>query len=170
MEINNLDKIIEYVNTGEIRSGGNDTILNSGAIGSCIVITAFDSDNKIGAMAHIMLPGKHHQNSTTNSLRFAEAAVEELFCQLEKKGSLKDNLEICVVGGANVLKRINDTIGKDNWESVENLLKENHLEIKAKSIGGLERRTVVFDISKGCVNYTVGDSKQEILWQTKENR
>ena len=78
----------------------------------------------------------------------------------------KGNIEACIVGGANVLKRENDTIGKDNLDSIMKILREEHINIKAKSIGGFERRTVLFDIMKGCIYYTVGDSKPKLLWQT----
>jgi len=158
--------IMQYVNTGEVSSGGIETILNSGAIGSCVVITAFDPQVKVGAMAHVMLPGKSPEKSSTISTRYSANAIEEMLSQLEKLGIKKENIEICLVGGANVLKRENDTIGKDNLDSVEELLREKQIEIIAKAVGGFERRTVLFDIGKGCIYYTVGDSKQKMLWQT----
>ncbi|MCF8298324.1 MAG: chemotaxis protein CheD [Saprospiraceae bacterium] len=162
----NPAKIMKYVNTGEVRSGGSDTILNSGAIGSCVVVTAFDSEKKIGGMAHIMLPGICPYKNHLHTNRYAANAIEEILSQLKKFGINKEKIEICIIGGANVLKRENDTIGKDNLDSVEKLLSERQIRIKAKAIGGVERRTVLFDIAKSCIHYTVGDSKQKILWQT----
>jgi len=163
----NPAKIMQYVNTGEVSFGGIETILNSGAIGSCVVITAFDQVKKFGAMAHVMLPGTAPVKNQLHATRYAVNAIDEMLSQLKKLGIEKENIEICLVGGANVLKRENDTIGKDNLDSVEKLLREKQLEIKAKAIGGFERRTVTFDIGEGCIYYTVGDSKQKILWQTK---
>lgn len=165
MDENSL-KIMQYVNTGEVNSGGIDTILNSGAIGSCVVITAFDSVKKVGAMAHVMLPGTLAVRNQLHATRYAANAIEEMLFQLKNFGIEKENIEIFLVGGANVLKRENDTIAKDNVDSIEMILKEKQIEIKAKSTGGFERRTVLFDIGKGCIYYTVGDSKQKILWQT----
>jgi len=162
----NPAKIMQYVNTGEVSSGGIETILNSGAIGSCIVITAFDPVKKVGAMAHVMLPGSALVRNQLHDTRYAANAVEEMVSQLNKFGIQKENIEICLIGGGNVLKRENDTIGKDNLDSVEKLLLEKQLQIKAREMGGFERRTVLFDIEKGSIYYTVGDSKQKILWQT----
>lgn len=155
-----------YVNTGEVKSGNAETLLNSGAIGSCVVITAFDPEKKIGAMAHVMLPGIFPAKNQQHATRYAANAIDEMLSQLDKFEVKKENIEICIVGGANVLKRINDTIGKDNLASVEKLLLEKQLEIRAKTVGGQERRTVLFDIEKGCIYFTIGDSKQKILWQT----
>ena len=161
-----MAKIMQYVNTGEVCSGGLDTILNSGAIGSCVVITSFDSVKKIGVMAHVLLPGKCPANNQLHTTRYAANAIEEMLSKLKSFGISKGNIEICIVGGANVLKRENDTIGKDNLDSIMKILMEEHINIKAKSVGGFERRTVLFDIMKGCIYYTVGDSKPNLLWQT----
>ncbi len=162
----NQSKKIKYVHTGELGFGGIETILCSGAIGSCVVISAYDPFLKIGAMVHIMLSGKSPQDIGSVNTKYATDAVQELFQQLQKMDSAKENIEVCIVGGANVLKRENDTIGIDNLNSVKSLLLEAQIEIKAESIGGFRRRTVQFDIEMGCVSYTIGDSKQEILWQS----
>lgn len=162
-----MSKITQYVNTGEVRSAGSDTVLNSGAIGSCVVIIALDSEKKIGAMAHVMLADKYPNKNRLSNTRYAPDSIKEMLSQLKKLKVKKENLEICIVGGANVLKRTNDNIGKDNLDSVMKLLQEERIEIKAKSIGGFERRTAIFDIGMGCVHHTVGDSKQIILWQTE---
>jgi len=160
-------KIMQYVNTGEVSSGGTDTLFNSGAIGSCVVTTAFDRIKSIGAMAHIMLPGTAPLKNQSNDTIYAVNAIEEMIIQLKSYEVKNEDIEICLVGGANVLKRENDSIGKDNLDFIQEFLREKHLEIKASETGGLERRTVMFDIMKGCVYYTVGDSKQKILWQTE---
>lgn len=160
-----LPKIIKYVNSGEVYCAGTDTLLNSGAIGSCVVITAFDPQKKIGAMAHVMLPGTSPDKNPQQKTRYARNAIEELIWQLKKLGISPEKIEICLAGGANVLVRENDSIGKDNLDSVENILLEKQMEVKARSIGGFERRTVLFDVMKGCIYYTLGDSDQKILWK-----
>ena len=156
---------MQYVNTGEVHSGGIETILNSGAIGSCVVVIAFDSITTTGAMAHVMLPNKSPHERTSNATRYAANAIKELLNQLFKKGVKKENIDLCIVGGANVLRRKNDTIGEDNLNSVKKLLRKEQIEIKAEDAGGFERRTVLFDIETGCIYYTVGDSNQKKLWQ-----
>ena len=155
----NPEKIMQYVNTGKVSSGGIDTILNSGAIGSCIAIIGIDSKRKVGAMAHVMLPGKSPSKDLLHTTRYADNAIEEMLNQLNKRGIIKENITICLVGGANVLKREKDTIGKDNLDSIERILQGKQIKIKERSIGGFERRTVLFDIERGCIYYTVGDSK-----------
>ncbi len=159
-----MNEII-YVNTGEVKSGDRGSILNSGAIGSCVVVCIYNSLKKTGAMAHIMLSGEAPKEQEENT-RYASNAILKLMNQMNKNNDQSSKLETCIIGGANVLKRPNDTIGKSNIESVEKLLYENDLKISKKAVGGYERRTVVFDIEKGSINYTEGDSKRKILWKT----
>ncbi len=52
-----MEKIVN-VSTGEVKVGRKGEILKSTAIGSCVVIAAYDSERNIGIMAHVMLPGR----------------------------------------------------------------------------------------------------------------
>lgn len=157
-------KEVIYTNTGEVKSGGAGIILNSGAIGSCVVIIAYDSSKKTGIMAHIMLPGKAPSENHPMPTRYAANAIEEIVSHFAP-GTDTKTMAVCIIGGANVLKRVFDTIGEDNLKSIENLLREKQISVLAKSVGGFERRTTFFDIENACVYFTVGDSKQQILWQ-----
>ncbi len=160
-------KEIIYVNTGEVKSGGSDVILNSGAIGSCVVITAYDPDRIIGAMAHVMLPGTAPATNALNATRYSGNAIEELINQLNMPDFEKDIVEICLAGGANVLNLKDDNIGTENINSIEKILVEKGLRVRSRSLGGSERRTVLFDIGKGFVYFTHGDSDQKVLWESK---
>lgn len=90
----NTVKTMQYVNTGEVGSGGIETILNSGAIGSCVVIIAFDPHVKVGAMAHVMLPGKSPEKNNSVSTRYAANAIEEMLSQLKRVDVKNENIEI----------------------------------------------------------------------------
>lgn len=155
-----------YVNTGEVRSAGAGTILNSGAIGSCVVVAAFDPVKTMGAMVHVMLPGRCPSDNQPDANQYAANAIEEMMRQLGKYEVQRNTVALCLVGGANVLRRADDNIAKDNLDSVEMLLGQKQLGIRARATGGFERRTVCFDIGRGCMHYTVGDSVPRILWQT----
>ena len=166
---NNLDKTMKYVNTGDIAIGDADTILNSGAIGSCVVIVAYDLKTQIGAMAHIMLSGDAPVNYNFRSTKFASNAINEMMHQLYNKGATTQSIKTCLLGGSNILKRRNDTIGNDNIKSVEEILKDIDIKVCTKSLGGTQRRTALFNIGESCVYYTKGDSKQKLLWNFKNS-
>ncbi|MCK4401519.1 chemotaxis protein CheD [bacterium] len=157
-----MKKIIE-VNTGEVKACREETILKSSAIGSCVVITACDSKRKVGAMAHVMLPGRSPKEASLNRTRYAADAIDAMIKELISLKVNKDNIEVCLVGGANVLKRSDDTIGKDNIESVLELLRKNRLKIRAKAVGGTVRRSVSLDVERGSVSYTEADESEKLL-------
>ena len=152
------------VNTGEVKVGGEKVILRSIAIGSCIVVAAYDSKQKIGAMAHVMLPGSAPEK-TLERTRYAADAIEEMIYQMIREGADKNNIEVCLVGGGNVLKKQDDTICRDNIKSTTQLLKEKHIPVRSAVLGGTERKGVFLDVRSGTVSYTEGDEKEQPLWK-----
>jgi len=160
-------KEIVDVNTGEVKLSREKIMLRSIAIGSCVVIAAYDSNNRAGAMAHVMLPGSAPEKDTGKT-RYAENAVDELVNRMTQAGTNKDDIEVCLVGGGNVLKKQDDTICKDNIESTTQILEERRIPIRATVLGGTERKSVFLDVESGSISYTHGDGKKKPLWKPAE--
>jgi chemotaxis protein CheD len=163
-----MKRIID-VHTGEVKAGRKDTILESNAIGSCVVIAAYDSMKKVGALAHVMLPGAVPEGKTLQRTRYAAGAIEEMISRMTHLGPDKDSIEVCLVGGGNVLKRKDDTICQENIASVVELLAEQRIKIKAKAVGGTERKSISLNVKNGTIHYTEGDAKEKLLWKEKKN-
>ena len=133
------------------------------AIGSCIVVTAYDYTNRIGGLAHIMLPGVAPLGSFPKT-NYAADAVDSLVKQMCEKGSNKNDIEVCLVGAGNVLKRSDDTICEENIRSTTRILKEQQIPIRTTVLGGTRRKGVFMDVERGDVFYTEGDGKRQVLW------
>jgi len=160
-----MRKIID-VQIGEVKAGRGRVLLNSKAIGSCVAIAAYDRERKAGALAHVMLPGRAPQGKEGEErTKYAADAIDLIIEELGKYGSRKEDIEVVLVGGGNVLEREDDTICKENIESVEELLKERGLKIQAKSVGGASRRSIYMDVEHGVVSYTKGDDREMQLWR-----
>ena len=153
------------VHTGEIKASKKDIIFKSSAIGSCIAIAANDAKEKVGALAHTMLPGKAPAGEKYQKKKYAADAIEEIISRMNLMGAKKENIEVCIAGGANILKRKDDTIGLDNLTSVIEILKEKKIKIQAKSVGGTERRSLTLDVENGSVFYSIGDETEKLLWK-----
>ena len=151
---------MEFVDvpTGAVEARQGEYVLKASAVGSCVVITAYDRDTQTGAMAHVMLPGKGPVGK----------AIDIMTCGLNALRADTGNLEICLAGGGNVLKKEDDQICKANIASVIELLAKNNLYARAKAIGGILRRSVSLNTSSGLVTYTEGNSKEKILWKSGE--
>lgn len=155
----------KYINvaTGEVKTGKYDDILTSHAIGSCVVITTYSANKRIGGMAHIMLPGKSPESDDELNTKYAIDAIETLLKMLQHYGVSIDELEISLIGGGNVLNSIDDTICRNNIESVYSVLRDYGLKVMAASLGGICRRTAQLEVSTGDIYYTEGDSKLKKL-------
>ena len=149
--------------TGEVKASKENIIFKSAAIGSCIVIAGYDKKLRISAMAHVMLPGVSPEKSKFPKTRYALNAIEDMIERMISLGANRENIEVCVVGGSNVLKRKDDTICQANINSVLEILDEKNIKIKAKSVGGTLRRSVLFDTKTGNVYHSIGDEDDKLL-------
>ncbi len=153
------------VQTGKVEAAGKETILRSNAIASCIVIVAYDPMKRLGALAHVMVPGVAPAGRTAQRTRYAADAIKEMMNRIIELGANEENIGVCLVGGGNVLKKKDDSICQANIESVTSILTDRGLNIQAKDLGGMLRRNVTLDVEKGTVRYTVGDGKEQLLWK-----
>ncbi len=158
-----MKRIID-VSTGEVQLGGEKIILRSTAIGSCIVIAAFDFKKKVGALAHIMLPGRAPQNNSDKT-KYAADAIDQMLQGMTQAGANKGDIEVCLVGAGNVLEEKDDTICEQNIESTTQLLRQRQIPIRASVLGGTERKSISLDITGCKVFYTEGDGDEKLLWQ-----
>ena len=83
---------------------------------------------------------------------------------LHGSGARDEDIGICLVGGANVLKKEGDTIATTVIDSVKEIIEKNKLLILASSLGGFERRSAALNLKTGMVYYTIGESAEKKLW------
>lgn len=155
------------VQSGEVKFTNKNIILSSSGIGSCIIVIFYDIKKRMGALAHIMLPGSAPKKNSTQKAKYAGNAIKKSLTGMFKYDADINNIIACVLGGANVLEKKNDEICRANISSVLNYLKMEGINIKRKSLGGVKRRTVWFDVGKGEIYYSLGDSKPSLLWRKK---
>lgn len=163
--IESVTTAIKYIQSGEVAIGLKNEVLVSSPLGSCVAVMAYDVKTKIGGMAHIMLPGKSYKTHTLHKNRYAVDTIDNLLSKLHQFGVQSENIEICLAGGANVLKKENDTIAKELTISILKIIGEKKLKIRATSLGGFERRTASLNPKTGVAYYTIGDSVEMVLWK-----
>jgi chemotaxis protein CheD len=165
--LRNFDKNqkVSDVQTGQVKAGRGKVILQSKAIGSCVAIVAYDATIHIGAMAHIMLPGRAPEKKASEKTKYAADAIDAIVSKMSKLGSKIDDIEVALVGGGNILHRPDDTICGSNVESALQLLEEKHLKVAAQAVGGTVRRSIFLDVERGIVSYTEGDGSEKQLWR-----
>jgi chemotaxis protein CheD len=158
-----LDTVI---GTGEVSVCKREGALRAGAIGSCVVVTAYDPESRVGGMAHVMLPGSS-PNGGTNKTRYAANAVDELMSRLDELGAGGRALRVCLVGGANVLGDGHYTPGPEIVAYLKRILAARGIRPDAVDVGGTDRRSCTLDVANGRVMYTVGDRAPRVLWEAE---
>jgi len=158
LELSLIYKTID-VDTGEIEVSSEPVVLQSVALGSCVALAVYEQSSKIGGLAHIMLPGK--SPSSKNNSKYAEDAIEVLLDSVKKLGATIRNLEIGIVGGANVLQE--GDIPDKVINSVLGYLKKLNLVVNRMRVGGIERRSIFLNTATGNVYYSEGDNQKKIL-------
>ena len=116
-------------------------------LGSCVGIALRDKNNKVGGLAHIMLPDSTVIANQTNVAKFADTGIIELIKQMEKLGAVRRNIVAKIAGGATMFamsSRTNLNVGERNVEAVKAKLKELGIPILAEDTGLNYGRTVIF--------------------------
>ncbi len=162
-----MEKIVD-VQIGQVKAGKGKVILQSKAIGSCVAIAAYDATKNVGALAHVMLPGRAPAKKSVEKTKYAANAIEAIISKMSKLGSKKDDIEVVLVGGGNILNREDDTICKDNIESILKLLSEKQLKVRAQAVGGTARRSASLDVEHGIVSYAEGNGTLKLLWKSEK--
>jgi chemotaxis protein CheD len=118
-------------------------------LGSCVGIAIRDPVNKIGGLAHIMLPDSTAITSGQHNVaKFADSGIEELVKQMERLGAKRNRMVAKIAGGATMFafqgKANVGLVGTRNVEAVKKKLEELKIPILAQDTGANYGRTVVF--------------------------
>jgi len=113
-------------------------------LGSCIGLTMYDPNLKMGAMVHIMLPESSGRKDRPG--KYADTAVPLLVNELADLGCKNRSITAKIIGGACMFEYFgtNLNIGERNAEKVRNQLKEHHIHLAAEDVGGKVGRSVTF--------------------------
>ena len=153
------------VHTGEVRVNGDDTIIRTNALGSCVAVVMYDFPHKVGGLAHVMLPGSSPKNRADNHrLKYTENAIALQLELMIECGARIDRIKAVLAGGANVLNKPNDTICEDNIYSVKQTLAAAAIPVMAEATGGILRRSITLDVKEGSCYYTEDSSREMLLW------
>ncbi len=128
-------------------------ILTTLGLGSCVGITLYDKYNKIGGLAHIMLPSSKEIKNNSNKAKFADTGIRLLITKMMDMGANKRNLTGKLTGGSQMFS-FNSTnnilkIGERNVIASKKILEELNIPIVAEDTGGNHGRTIELNIEDG---------------------
>ena len=146
--------------------GGLDVVQGTGVLrtllGSCIGLVLQDRKNRVGGMAHIVLPLSNSSSELPG--KYADTALPELIRLIAQMGGKSSNLTAKLAGGANMfVTGSTNAIGSQNILAVDRLLLEAGIPVLGRHCGGIQGRRMAFDVESGAVTVEiVGGSPAEL--------
>ncbi|MFH1089093.1 MAG: chemotaxis protein CheD [Candidatus Uhrbacteria bacterium] len=163
------NKII--VNMGEMAVGQADEVetIETGGIGSCVVIVLYDDETKIGGLAHAMLPTNKSEavkkdvvetarasiQTDTTVAKYVDRSIDNLIIEIGKIGGKKENLKAKIIGGARMFRLLSGDkfgIGFQNSEMAKKHLAELGIPLESEDVGGTVGRNAKLQLSNGLVS------------------
>lgn len=124
-------------------------------LGSCVGLTLYDPNLKVGGLLHIMLPDSKRFNKVDKPAKFADTGVPLMFKELCRKGAKASRLQAKIAGGAQMFsgrdKNFSMNIGEQNVNAVKQALKKLGIKLLADETGGNHGRTMILDLNTGAV-------------------
>ena len=148
-----MQENIEVMMGGGAVTTAPHIILSSG-LGSCVVVTLYDTERKLGGLAHVMLPDSDSLNGYHPPYQCADTAIAALIKELRTIRARPLDMIAKLVGGAKMFLSGDDLspgIGEQNIISVKYILKRKRIPVIGENTGGNYGRNVEFYLDSGKV-------------------
>lgn len=127
-------------------------VLVTYSLGSCVGVTVYDPDLRMGGMIHCMLPLSNQDPNKARSkpCMFVDSGMAALLGEMYRLGARRERLIVKVAGAGNMLDpnhRFN--IGERNFTVLRKVLWKNNLMIAGEDVGGTTPRTLYLEIANG---------------------
>lgn len=148
--------MLRIIGIGEmaISNNTNDKI-KTFALASCVGITAYSLQRKVGGIIHIALPNPSRiEDIDTRSCYYASTGLPLFINKMCRDyGCAKTELIISIFGGANsIMKRDAFNVGQKNLEITKKILNEMNLRINFSETGENVSRTIELNVATGAID------------------
>lgn len=147
-----------YLRPGEMFIAREPTVIFT-ILGSCVGVTFWSARLGIGALCHAMLPRSPKDVSFDSNhaagRHYVDFCIRELSRQFDALGVLRNEVQVKVFGGADVLYvstvDSRPTVGRLNCETAMQILREEGYSVAAASLGDTFGRKIRFNTKSGIV-------------------
>ena len=141
------------VGMADYKVGKAPATLISYGLGSCIGVSLYDPQAKVGGLLHIMLPDSTQSRASENPMKFADTGFPLMLDDVIKLGGVKRRLVAKMAGGAQMFAFANATeimkVGARNAEAIRKQLEKFDIKLLSEDTGGTYGRTVQIDLNNG---------------------
>lgn len=141
------------VQIGEVKVGGEESLLFTIGLGSCVAIVLYDERMRIGGMAHAMLPTPANGRHSASLGRFVTTAVPALLACMVEHGAAPGRLRARLAGGASMFESVltdyGRKLGPRNVQAARDALAEAGIPVDGEDVGGTHGRSVFLTVADG---------------------
>jgi chemotaxis protein CheD len=139
-----------YLKPGECYFSVHPSVVST-VLGSCISVTMFAPDRRIGAICHAVLPEEKKPGA---AFRYVDSSIMVMLRSFERHGVHRSGLEVKLFGGADMLsadvRRVKDNaVGKKNIGVALQVVEKEGLRLLTADLGGTEGRKIEFHTHTG---------------------
>lgn len=145
---------LHIVNISDMKySSHPEDVIVTYSLGSCLGVTAYDPEKRMGGLVHCLLPtaSSARHKARENPYMFVSTGVASMVRKLVDKGASRNRLIFKAAGGANMRNDNLFNTGLRNFEALERLLDRNHVKLAAMDVGGTIPRTMFLHLDTGRV-------------------
>lgn len=141
-----------FLKPGEICISCEPAVVST-ILGSCIAVTMFNKRLKVGGICHALLPEKRSPHGT-DDCRYVDTSITYMLKKLETMGIKRHEVEIKLLGGADVIDITDMTrpsVGSQNIEKALEMMNSEKLTLAGSDVGGTTGRKIHFYTHTGVV-------------------
>lgn len=143
-----------FLQPGEFYFGERDTRIRT-LLGSCVAITLWHAQRRIGGMCHYMLPTRRGDRSEQPDGKYADEAVQLFQREIAASGTRAGDYQAKLFGGGQMFAAVPGghytDVSSKNMQAGRALLTGLGLHVTAEDLGGNGHRQIIFDIASGDV-------------------
>ncbi len=149
-----LEPNLLVVNISDMKISDNpDDVVVTYSLGSCLGVTAYDPEVRVGGLIHCLLPraSAAREKAKQNPYMFVTTGVPLMVRKLIQKGAEVRRLIFKAAGGANMRNDDMFLTGQRNFEALLRLLDRNNITLAASAVGNSIPRSMFLHIDTGRV-------------------
>ena len=148
-----MDVVQQVVGLGELKVSDHvDDVLITFSLGSCVGLSLYDPEARVGGLMHCMLPLSRSDPERAKSAPclFTDTGVAALIQAMFDRGGVRHRLIAKVAGAARMQEDADGfNVGERNHVVLRKVLWKNSIFIAKEDVGGAVARTMSLDIATG---------------------
>jgi chemotaxis protein CheD len=143
------------IRLADLSTGAPGDVLVTYGLGSCVAIILYDPAQRVGGLAHIMLPSRSLARRDDVPGKTPQTAVPLLLEQLTALGANPRRITGRLVGGASLFAALSPPgsiqMGERNVVASREVLNQHGIPLVGELVGGESGRSVWFHLDGGAV-------------------